>query len=73
MKEINIDATDIFRQCVFKVANKDFVIDASKYNSFPSQYEAMEEFSKSVSQSFASELEKQFYEALILEFQKSQQ
>lgn len=71
MDHINMDVTDIFRQTVFKVANKNINLDFASKESYPTPNEFFEELSKHVSTCFSLEIQQAFYTALLDEYQKS--
>ena len=68
--QINLDVDDLFKQTVFKLVNKNFEIDFPNEQTFPTELEFFESFSKNVSDSFARQLQQEFYDALVEKFQK---
>ena len=68
MEKFDMDVDDLFKQTVFKIVNKDFKIEFKNDKSFPTEIEIFEEFSKSVSESFSRQLQKNFFDALRDEF-----
>lgn len=70
MEKFDMDVDDLFKQTVFKTVNKDFKIDFKNTESFPTEIEFFEEFSQSVSESFSRQLQKNFFDGLMDEFQQ---
>ncbi len=70
MEKFDMDVDDLFKQTVFKTVNKDFKIDFKNAVSFPTEIEFFEEFSQSVSESFSRQLQKNFFDGLMDEFQQ---
>ncbi|KWZ21103.1 hypothetical protein AS264_14545 [Enterococcus faecium] len=72
MEQFNMDVDALFKQTVFKTVNKEFKIDFQNDESFPTEIELFEEFSRNVSESFSRQLQKNFFDALVDEFHQQQ-
>lgn len=68
MEEFNMDVDALFKQTVFKTVNKEFKIDFQNDESFPTEIELFEEFSRNVSESFSRQLQKNFLMLLWMNF-----
>ncbi len=71
MEEFNMDVDALFKQTVVPsglLIKELFKIDFQNDESFPTEIELFEEFSRNVSESFSRQLQKNFFDALVDEF-----